>query len=396
MLFRQLYDAESSTYTYLLADETTREAVLIDPVIEQVERDATLIEELGLKLLYALDTHVHADHVTATGALRDRLGCKTVVSEQAGVDCADVRVKDGETVTFGSHQLEVRETPGHTRGCVSYVMSDQTMAFTGDTLLIRGCGRTDFQGGDAHQLYRSVHSKLFTLPPMTTVYPAHDYKGRTATSIGEEKRLNQRLGSGRTEDEFVQTMATLQLAYPKKIDVALPLNLQCGKAIAAAEPSVSQAQPSAKQAAEPTVVQAADPKSVQATDPKSVQAADPKAVQAPASAATAGFVPGPSGVPEVTPAWVAAHGSEVRIIDVREPAEFSDELGHIEDAELVPLAKLATAAHADYTRPVVTVCRSGGRSAKAVEVLNKLGLQRVASMQGGMAAWNQAKLPVKR
>lgn len=389
MLFRQLYDAESSTYTYLLADEKTREAVLIDPVIEQVERDATLIEELGLKLLYALDTHVHADHVTATGALRDRLGCKTVVSDQAGVDCADVRVKDGETVSFGSHQLEVRETPGHTRGCVSYVMSDKTIAFTGDTLLIRGCGRTDFQGGDAHELYRSVHSKLFTLPPMTTVYPAHDYKGRTATSIGEEQRLNQRLGAGRTEDEFVQTMATLQLAYPKKIDVALPLNLQCGKTVPAAEPSASQAEPRAKQAADPNAVQAADPKAVQAADPTAVQAP-------PLAVAAGGFVLSTTGVPEVAPAWVAAHASEVRIIDVREPAEFSDELGHIEGAELVPLAKLSTAAHADYARPIVTVCRSGGRSAKAVEILNKLGLQRVASMQGGMAAWSQAKLPVKR
>lgn len=262
MLFRQLYDAESSTYTYLLADEDTREAVLIDPVIEQVERDATLIRDLDLELVYALDTHVHADHVTATGTLRERLGCKTVVSDRAGVDCADVRVSDGDVVTFGRYQLEVRETPGHTRGCVSYLTSDRTMAFTGDALLIRGCGRTDFQEGDAHQLYRSVHGKLFTLPPTTTVYPAHDYKGLTATSIGEERRLNPRLGSGRTEEEFVQTMATLHLAYPKKIDVAVPRNLHCGmpdQAGAAAQRETRVVRVADSQAADPKTIQAADP-----------------------------------------------------------------------------------------------------------------------------------------
>lgn len=240
MLFRQLYDAASSTYTYLIADEESREAVIIDPVLDQVDRDATLIEELGLELVYALDTHVHADHVTATGALRDRFGCKTVVSQRAGVGCADLRVEDGDVVAFGRHQLFVRETPGHTDGCVSYVTSDCTVAFTGDALLIRGCGRTDFQQGDARKLYRSVHGQLFSLPASTTVYPAHDYKGRTATSIGEEQRLNPRLGSGKTEDEFVAIMSGLRLAYPQQLDVALPRNLHCGVAVQAADPQLSR------------------------------------------------------------------------------------------------------------------------------------------------------------
>ena len=154
MLFRQLFDAESSTYTYLLADEETREAVIIDPVLEQLDRDIGLLRDLGLTLRYALDTHVHADHVTALGSLREKLGAQTVLSANAGVGCADIAAHDGDLIRFGRHALEVRETPGHTAGCVTYVTDDRRMAFTGDALLIRGCGRTDFQEGNAHQLYR--------------------------------------------------------------------------------------------------------------------------------------------------------------------------------------------------------------------------------------------------
>jgi glyoxylase-like metal-dependent hydrolase (beta-lactamase superfamily II) len=228
MLFRQLFDPESSTYTYLLADEATREAIVIDPVFEQVERDLDVIHGLGLTLVYALDTHVHADHVTALGALRERLGVRTIVSERAGVGCADLVVKDGDAIRFGSHRVDVLATPGHTAGCVTYVTGDRAMAFTGDTLLIRGCGRTDFQQGDAHQLFRSIHDKLFTLPAQTVIYPGHDYQGRMMTTVDEERRLNPRLGGGTTEDEFVAIMSKLALAYPKRIDVALPRNARCG------------------------------------------------------------------------------------------------------------------------------------------------------------------------
>jgi glyoxylase-like metal-dependent hydrolase (beta-lactamase superfamily II) len=227
-LFRQLFDAESSTYTYLLADDATGDAILIDPVLEQLERDAGLIEELGLHLRYALDTHLHADHVTALGSLRARLGASTVVSVPSGVGCADLHVGDGDAIRFGGRSLSVLATPGHTAGCVSYLLDDRSMAFTGDALLIRGCGRTDFQGGDARRLFRSVHHKLFALPGTTLLYPAHDYKGRTVTSVDEERRLNPRLGGGRSEDEFVTIMNNLMLAHPKRIDVALPLNARCG------------------------------------------------------------------------------------------------------------------------------------------------------------------------
>src|SRR5690606_18842226 len=179
MIFRQLFDRDTSTYTYLLADPETREAVIIDPVLEQVDRDLRLIEDLGLTLRFALDTHVHADHVTALGTLRDRTGCTTVMAAAAGAGCADRLVEPGDQIRFGDEGLEVRATPGHTAGCLTYVMADRSMAFTGDALLIRGCGRTDFQGGDAHRLYRSVHQQILSLPPDTLLYPGHDYHGRT-------------------------------------------------------------------------------------------------------------------------------------------------------------------------------------------------------------------------
>ena len=169
MLFRQLFDPETSTYTYLLADEETREAVLIDPVLEQLERDSSLLDELSLRLIAVLDTHVHADHVTAQGLLRRRFAAKTVLSERSGAVCADRLVKDGDRIQFGRHALEVLETPGHTNGCLTYVCRDARLAFTGDALLIRGCGRTDFQGGSSPTLFRSVREKVFALPDDTLI-----------------------------------------------------------------------------------------------------------------------------------------------------------------------------------------------------------------------------------
>src|SRR5690606_5195679 len=305
MLFRQLFDLESSTYTYLLADEETREAVIIDPVLEQVERDLTLLDELDLRLVYALDTHVHADHVTGAGTLRERTGAKTVLSERAGVGCADVYVKDGDRIPFGRYHLEVRETPGHTDGCLTYVTGDHAMAFTGDALLIRGSGRTDFQQGSAPVLYRSVHQKIFTLPDECLLYPGHDYKGRTVSSVGEEKKHNPRLGGGRTEAEFVDIMSKLQLAYPKKIDVALPANLYCGV-----------------------------PRGVLVTgEPQPTPTWAPVEVSA-------------GGIPELAPEWVASHPDAARLIDVREPSELSSELGHIPGIELVPLDGVERAVQA--------------------------------------------------
>ena len=231
ILKRQLFDRESSTYTYLLADLEVREAVLIDPVEGRFERDAKLLEELGLELLYTLDTHVHADHVTGAGLHRERLGARSVVSRPAGVACADVLVEEGDRIAFGRYALEVLETPGHTAGCVTYVLRDgpRVQAFTGDALFVRGCGRTDFQQGDAATLYRSVHEKLFALPDHTLVYPGHDYRGHTVSTIGEEKRYNPRLKLGTTVEAFVATMNALRLDNPRQMDVAVPANLACGK-----------------------------------------------------------------------------------------------------------------------------------------------------------------------
>jgi glyoxylase-like metal-dependent hydrolase (beta-lactamase superfamily II) len=224
MIFRQLFDAESSTYTYLLGDEQTREALLIDPVREQVDRDVKLVGELGLKLAFVLDTHTHADHVTGAGELRARTGARTGGSRKAA-PCADLHVGDGERIQIGGIELVVLETPGHTDDSVSYLVGDRV--FTGDALLIRGAGRTDFQNGDAAALYRSLTEVLFALPDATLVYPAHDYRGLTVSTIGEEKRFNARVAN-RTRDEFIAVMRSLNLPAPKKIDIAVPANRACG------------------------------------------------------------------------------------------------------------------------------------------------------------------------
>jgi len=226
LIFRQLFEKESSTYTYLLADKVTKEAILIDPVLEMAERDAKLIKELGLTLKYGLNTHLHADHITGTGALKELLpGMESVISAASGAT-ADKTLIDGDTVRFGDRYVTALSTPGHTSGCMSYVLDDSSIVFTGDTMLVRGCGRTDFQEGSSETLYDSVQSKLFTLPDECAVYPAHDYKGQTVSSIGEEKALNPRLS--KSKEEFVEIMANLKLSYPKQIDRALPANEKCG------------------------------------------------------------------------------------------------------------------------------------------------------------------------
>ncbi len=227
MIFRQLFDPVSSTYTYLLADAGSRGAVLIDPVVEEVETYTKLLTELGLRLEYTLETHVHADHVTAGAALRERFGSRTVVHQDGGAACADVSVKHGDHIRVGSIDLEVRATPGHTNGCVAYVAADRV--FTGDALLIGGCGRTDFQGGDSGRLYDSVHQQILSLPADTLVYPGHDYKGRTISTVKEETAMNLRLGGGKSREEFIEIMANLKLAYPKQIERAVPANLLCGR-----------------------------------------------------------------------------------------------------------------------------------------------------------------------
>ena len=225
MIFRQMFDSVSSTYTYLLASRAGGEALLIDPVFEKTDRYIRLLEELDLKLVKVVDTHVHADHITAMGALRDRTNCVTVMGEQSPVDVVSMRVSDGERVTIEGIDLTAMHTPGHTDDSYCFRMDDRV--FTGDTLLIRGTGRTDFQNGDAGQQYDSLFDGVLKLPESTLVYPAHDYKGDMVSTIGEERANNPRLQVG-SRAEYIELMAGLNLPNPKMMDVAVPENIRMG------------------------------------------------------------------------------------------------------------------------------------------------------------------------
>lgn len=230
MIFRQFFDPVSSTYTYLLASGRGREAVLIDPVKEQLAHYLAAVNDLDLKLVKAIDTHTHADHITALGDLRDATGCVTIMGEFTQAECVSLQVGDGDLLDVDGVQLQALYTPGHTNESFSFVLNPAAprVVFTGDVLLVRGTGRTDFQGGDPHRSWDSIVNRLFKLPDDTTVYPAHDYKGWTASSIGEERRHNPRL-AGKTEAEYVRIMQALDLPDPKMMDIAVPANLACGR-----------------------------------------------------------------------------------------------------------------------------------------------------------------------
>ena len=350
LIFRQLFDATSSTYTYLLGSDG--EAVLIDPVFENAPRDVALLRELGLRLVATLDTHVHADHVTGAWLMKLRCGSRILLSEAAGADNVDQALRHGDCVRFGSRSLDVRATPGHTSGCLTYVLDDQRMAFTGDSLLIRGCGRTDFQQGSPTLLYRSVQGQILSLPDDCLLYPAHDYRGITVTSVSEEKRFNPRLGGDVDEADFAGYMNHLGLPHPKLMDIAVPANMRCG------EPEDSASPPN-----------------------------DPS--WAPL---TFRF----SGVWEIEPLDLLERAEGVQIIDVREPREFIDVLGHIRGARLLPLSQLMDRiGEIDKQGPVVAVCRSGARSAQATVLLKKAGFPKVANLAGGMLRWQAESLPVE-
>lgn len=231
MLFRQLFEPQSSTYTYVIGCEATGEAALIDPVLETAERDLQELQALGLSLRFTIETHIHADHVTGASDLRERTGCLCAVPEKSGANHADVAVKEGEAIRVGSLALNPLYTPGHTDDHHCYYLEEPHggRVFTGDALLIDGCGRTDFQNGDAATLYRSVHERIFSLPAETLVYPAHDYQQRHVSSVEQERERNPRLGGGKTVEEFVAIMAALGLPKPKKMDIAVPANRACGQ-----------------------------------------------------------------------------------------------------------------------------------------------------------------------
>jgi glyoxylase-like metal-dependent hydrolase (beta-lactamase superfamily II) len=231
MLFRQLFEPQSSAYTYLIGCTETREAALIDPVLETVERDLQLLQELGLTLTCTVETHIHADHVTGAARLRSLTGSKAALPEKSGADHVDIPVREGEPIEVGTLQLAPLYTPGHTDDHHCYLLDvpGGSRLFTGDALLIDGCGRTDFQNGDAATLYRSVHDKIFTLGDDTLVYPGHDYQQRRVSSVGQERARNPRLGGGKTSHEFAAIMAALNLPHPKMMDIAVPANRECGE-----------------------------------------------------------------------------------------------------------------------------------------------------------------------
>lgn len=228
LFFRQLFESESSTFTYILGDTVTKKAIIIDPVDVTVERDMQVLKDEQLDAVCAVNTHAHADHVTGTALLMKKLpGCKSAISKASRAK-AITTFEDGDKIEFGTRHVRVLHTPGHTSGCCTFVLDDKSMAFCGDTVLIGGCGRTDFQDGNAKILYHSVREKIFSLPEGTLLYPAHDYNGKTHTTIQEQRETNKRLRDGISESEFVDIMANLNLRYPKKIDTAVPWNMNCG------------------------------------------------------------------------------------------------------------------------------------------------------------------------
>ena len=351
MILRQLFDPVSSTYTYLLGCPASGDAVVIDAVYEQHARDVALIRELGLKVAYVMDTHIHADHVTGAWAMKEVLGAEIVLSGRCVADGVDVSVDDGDVLAFGNCSVEVCATPGHTAGCVTYVTNTREMAFTGDCLMIRGAGRTDFQGGDVAQMWASIKEKIFSLPDDCLVYPGHDYLGRTVSTIGEEKRFNPRIGGDAREEDFAGYMDNLGLAHPKLIDIAVPANLVSGK------PAEGPAVPTVKWG--PVVVTFA-------------------------------------GIPEVRPDWVARNISDLFVLDVRNPGEFEGDLGRLDGAVLIPLDELRDRiSEVPTDRPVVTVCQSGKRSGMASQILLGAGYERVANVAGGLIQWSRLALPFR-
>ncbi|MBV8620755.1 MAG: MBL fold metallo-hydrolase [Curvibacter sp.] len=339
----QLFDPASSTYTYVLHDPVTREALIIDPVDEQIERDLQLLREQGLQLRWIVETHAHADHITSAGALAEHTGARTVAPEGCGVGTASVQLGDGQRLEFGQESLLALHTPGHTAGSMSYVWRDHV--FTGDTLLIQGCGRTDFQSGSAESLYRSLTEVLFRLPDATTVWPGHDYQGRTHSTIGAEKVGNSRV-AGRSLDEFVALMEGLKLPMPRRIGEAVPANLSSGLRHDAGGAELDGVRPAA----------------------------------------------GYAGDVSARQAWTWVQAGEAVLVDVRTDAE-REWVGHVPGAVALawkqwpgmamnPGFDAGLQAAAAGGRALVLLCRSGVRSVAAAKRAAELGLQAYNILEG--------------
>jgi glyoxylase-like metal-dependent hydrolase (beta-lactamase superfamily II)/rhodanese-related sulfurtransferase len=341
MIFRQLFDSQSGTYTYLLAIRNGGEALIIDPVLEKVDRYLQLIRELDLKLVKAVDTHLHADHITGLGALRDRTHCVTVMGEQTQADVVSMRVAEGDRIEIEGLRLDVLYTPGHTDDSYSFLLPDRV--FTGDTLLIRGTGRTDFQNGDPRAQYESIFNKLLKLPEGTLVFPAHDYKGDTVSTIGEEKLFNPRL-QVRSKDEYVELMNSLRLPNPKMMDVAVPANMRVGlhqQEIARKGWTLSAAE-----------------------------------------------------------AIVLRGRPDVALVDLREKSE-RDKHGVIPGSLHAPYRDLqdeigsgGMLRELGAGKRLVFYCAFGERSAMAVQAAQDAGLKTACHIEGGMDAWKKANGPV--
>ncbi len=348
-MLKQLFDQVSGTFTYLLYDQDSKEALLIDSVFEQHQRDLALIRELELKLIACVETHCHADHITGAWLLKHVLGSQIIASEQSGIHHLDKALKEGDTISFGKHSLRALSTPGHTDGCMSYVLDDNKAVFTGDSLLIRGCGRTDFQQGSAAKLFHSITSKLFKLPDSCIVYPAHDYNGRMSSSIAEEKQLNPRIGGDANEVDFTGFMENMRLPHPKKLDIAVPANLEAGR---------------------------------------------PKDDELPVSPDWAPVVSTYSGIQKVSPQWVAAHINDVHILDVRTRHELEEESIRLPKAQEIPIDELREhLSDIPKDKPVMTICRSGKRSVLAYSILKEAGFEKIANIDGGFLRWQQEGLP---
>jgi len=359
MIFKQLFDPETWTYTYLIADPVSKEAVFIDPVNTHIDEYIALLEAHNLQLKYSLETHVHADHITASGLLRQRTGAQTGVSGLCGAEAADIQIQDGDIFKFGSEQIKVIATPGHTPGSISFLWRDRV--FTGDALFIGGCGRTDFQGGDAGALYDCITQRLFTLPDETLVYPGHDYQGRWVSSIIQERTTNPRL-AGKTREQFIEIMNNLNLPKPRLIDEAVPANRYCGLDENERQDAVVR-----REAARParTEVSAQDLVAAAKQQISEVDVANAK--------------------------QLLKEGNIV-IVDVREESEYA--AGHLDNAVLLPRGVLefkigSVPELADKSKAVLVYCRTGGRSAMAAQTMQTLGYTNVLSMAGGFEAWQK-------
>jgi sulfur dioxygenase len=350
LLFRQLLDVDTGTFTYVLAEVASRAGVLIDSVFEQHGRDLSLIRELGIDLVASIDTHAHADHVTGSWLMRQATGCAIGLAAAVGAEHVSLPLRHGDQIEFGARHLVVRSTPGHTSGCLTFVLDDQSMAFTGDALLVRGCGRCDFQQGDAATLWRSITEQIYPLPEACQLYPAHDYTGRGVTSVAEERAFNPRLGGAATERDFMGYMQNMKLPHPHRIAEALPGNMRSGK-------------------------------------PWGDQDAPP--AWAPVQRSYA-------GLPELDPAWVVAHRDAVTLLDVRSAEEYQGPDGRLAGSLLIPLPELGErSGEIPLDRPLVVVCHSGSRSALATQQLLKAGRTQVANLRGGLHHWAAAGYPLE-